>query len=135
MIDNMNGVQMASYLDGKFNDGSKYNELFIYITPIWYENDMLEIEFDGFKIDGFCSEVDADAEDILEEERFEFNENPLDAEELYDLMSNLRLASARKYKVKTYAFYHGDKEVRRYYELLMKALVLTKDFEMNYEWG
>lgn len=131
MIDNMNGVQMASYLDGKLANVSKFNTLFIYITPTWNE----EGEFTGFEIDGLCSEVNDDTYVITDEERFIFDENPLNEDEVYDLLSNLRTIDNRRYKVQIYASYHGNYELRRYYRTLMKVLALTEDFEMEYEWG
>lgn len=108
----------------EINKGVKgYDRLTLNVTPTWEDEDLT-----GFNVSFYCCDE--------EFENFKhFKPIHTDANELANLLFELRDLHDDKYEVNIFAYYHGCREISNFYNDVIDELDCYNRFHMEYEWG
>ena len=110
------GINLTTQVNG-------HDRLTFNVSPIWDDKELM-----GFSVSAYSCD-----EEFESFEHFEPMQTTID--ELVDFLFALRGLHNDRYEVNIYAYYHGCKELSRFYNEVIEDLDCYNRFYMEYEWG
>ena len=100
-----------------------HDRLTFNVTPIWDDEELM-----GFRVSAYSCD-----EEFENFQHFEPMETTID--ELVDFLEEVRRIHNDTFSVNIFAYYHGCKELARFYDEVIDYLDCYNTFHMEYEWG